>query len=109
VLRGTVDTRHEPAQGPLEVPHEEGIDDRVHGAITVSQPCEDIEETWRDAVTYGLWREDLSHFVPGRDSGYPTQQGQDRHTDTTSTDEPSSSLPPLPSEAWHLSLWPGLD
>lgn len=55
VLRGTVDAWQEPAQGPLEVPHEEWVDDGVHGAITIPEPGEDVEEAWGDAVTHGLW------------------------------------------------------
>lgn len=55
MLRGTVDAWQEPAQGPLEVPHEEWVDDGVHGAITIPEPGEDVEEAWGDAVTHGLW------------------------------------------------------
>lgn len=54
VLPGAAGTWHEPAQGPLEVPHEEWVDDGVHGAVTVTQPREAIEEAWGDAVTHGL-------------------------------------------------------
>lgn len=53
-LPGAAGTRQEPAQRPLEVPHEEWVDDGVHGAVTVSQPREAIEEAWGDAVAHGL-------------------------------------------------------
>lgn len=55
MLRGTVNAWQEPAQGPLEVPHEEWVDDGVHGAITIPEPGKDVEEAWGDAVTHGLW------------------------------------------------------
>ena len=34
----------EPPQGPLQVTHEQGVDDGVHGAVAVPQPGEGVEE-----------------------------------------------------------------
>lgn len=39
------------AHGPLEVPHEERVDDGVHGAVAVPQPGEHVEEAGRDTAT----------------------------------------------------------
>lgn len=40
--------------GSLEVPHEERVDDGVHGAVAVTKPGEHVKEAGRDAVTYCL-------------------------------------------------------
>lgn len=42
------------AHGSLEVPHEEWVDDGVHGAVAISQPGEHIKEASRDTVTHCL-------------------------------------------------------
>lgn len=54
LLPGAAGTRQEPAQGPPEVPHEERVDDGVHGAVAVAQPREDVKEPQGDAATHGL-------------------------------------------------------
>ena len=92
VLLGAVGTWQEPAQGPLEVPHEEWVDDGVHGAVTVTQPCEDIEEAWGDAVAHGLEGRGASHLVPGQEHRPPHPAGTDTHKHTTR----GSPLCPLP-------------
>lgn len=38
------------AHGPLEVPHEERVDDGVHGAVAVPEPGEHVEEAGWDAA-----------------------------------------------------------
>lgn len=38
------------AHGPLEVPHEERVDDGVHGAVAVAEPGEHVEEAGGDAA-----------------------------------------------------------
>jgi hypothetical protein len=72
VLLGTVGAWQEPSQGPLEVPHEEWVDDGVQGAVTIPQPCEDIEEAWGDAVTHSLGRENMSCPILGQGPRHPT-------------------------------------
>lgn len=42
------------AHGPLEVPHEERVDDGVHGAVAVPQPGEHVEEAGRDTAADSL-------------------------------------------------------
>lgn len=46
--------RQVPAHGPLEVPHEERVDDGVHGAVAVTQPGEHVKEAGGDAAAGGL-------------------------------------------------------
>lgn len=36
--------------GPLEVPHEERVDDGVHGAVAVAQPGQEVEKILRNAI-----------------------------------------------------------
>lgn len=95
MLLGAEGTQKEPAQGPLEIPHEEWVDDGVHGAVTVSQPCEDIEEAWGDAVARSLEEWSGSHLVPGQAGTHatpPRTSGTDMHKHTM-TGSPTSSLP----------------
>lgn len=42
------------AHGSLEVPHEERVDDGVHGAVAVPQPGEHVEEAGWDALAHCL-------------------------------------------------------
>lgn len=77
-LPGAVGTRQEPAQGPLEVPHEERVDDGVHGAVAVTQPREDIKELRGDAVAHGLegWGTSCLVLEEGRGPPRPARMGQ---------------------------------
>lgn len=42
------------AHGSLEVPHEERVDDGVHGAVAVPQPGEHVEEAGWDTLAHCL-------------------------------------------------------
>lgn len=42
------------AQRSLEVPHEERVDDGVHGAVAVAQPGDGVEEGQGDALAHRL-------------------------------------------------------
>lgn len=44
----------QPAQRALEVPHEERVDDGVHGAVAVAQPGDGVEEGEGDTLTHSL-------------------------------------------------------
>lgn len=44
----------EPAQSSLKVPHEERVDDGVHGAVAVAQPGDGVKEGEGDALTHSL-------------------------------------------------------
>lgn len=50
-LCGAPAAGQEFAHGSLEVPHEEWVDDGVHGAVAVAQPGEHIEESSWDTAT----------------------------------------------------------
>lgn len=88
-------TWQEPAQGPLEVPHEEWVDDGVHGAVTVTQPRENVEEFWGDAVAHSLEKWRMSCLVPeqGHRPPQPARVGEAPQT-------------PMPREAAHPPFIP---
>lgn len=44
----------QPPQGPFEVTHEQRVDDGVHGAVTVAQPSDGIEEGRGNTLAYRL-------------------------------------------------------
>lgn len=50
VFPGTPAAGQVLGHGPLEVPHEERVDDGVHGAIAVTQPRQHVKEVCGDAV-----------------------------------------------------------
>lgn len=52
-MRGRA-TGQESRQRPLEVPHEQRVYNRVHGAVTVAQPSDGVEERGRHALAHGL-------------------------------------------------------
>lgn len=41
-------------QGSLEVPHEQRVDDWIHGAVAVAQPGDGVKEGQRDTLAHSL-------------------------------------------------------
>lgn len=79
-LGGAPAAGQEFAHGSLEVPHEEWVDDGVHGAVAVAQPGEHIEESSWDTVTNcleGTWQ-GLAGLAASHLS--PDPEGFPRHT-----------------------------
>lgn len=54
--------RQQPAQSTLEVPHEERVDDGVHGAVAVAQPRDGVKKRQGDALAHRLREEQTSQF-----------------------------------------------
>lgn len=52
-MRGTA-AGHESPQGSFKIPHEQRVDYRVHGAVTVAEPSDGVEQGRRHAFTHSL-------------------------------------------------------
>lgn len=52
-MRGTAAGQQSP-QGSLKIPHEQRVDNRVHGAVTVAEPSDGIEQRRRHALAHSL-------------------------------------------------------
>lgn len=95
------------AHGPLEVPHEERVDDGVHGAVAVPEPGEHVEEAGRDTAADCLrgGHSKGEQRLPPR----PPSRGFPRDANVFLSKEPFKTLTEglLPGEIWSFQqdLW----
>lgn len=50
------------AQSPLKVPHEQRVDDGIHGAVAVAQPGDGVKEGEGDTLTHSLSKDRSSVY-----------------------------------------------